>query len=57
MSVQILAKLKETGLDDNTIVMYSTDNGAEKGMWPDGGASPFAPRKSRNGKAASACLA
>ena len=26
---QLLAKLKELGIDDNTIVMYSTDNGAE----------------------------
>ena len=26
---QFLAKLKELGLDENTIVMYSTDNGAE----------------------------
>jgi len=26
---QLLAKLKELGLEDNTIVMYSTDNGAE----------------------------
>ena len=42
---QILAKLKELGLDDNTIVMYSTDNGAEKGLWPDGGASPFRGEK------------
>ncbi|MCE9589688.1 MAG: arylsulfatase [Planctomycetes bacterium] len=42
---QLLAKLKELGLDDNTIVMYSTDNGAEKGMWPDGGASPFRAEK------------
>jgi arylsulfatase A-like enzyme len=38
---QILAKLKELGLDENTIVMYSTDNGAEKCTWPDGGNSPF----------------
>jgi arylsulfatase A-like enzyme len=36
---QILDKLKELGLDDNTIVMYSTDNGAEKFSWPDGGTS------------------
>ena len=34
---QLLDKLKELGLDDNTIVMYSTDNGAEKFTWPDGG--------------------
>ena len=38
---QILDKLKELGLEDNTIVMYSTDNGAEKMTWPDGGQSPF----------------
>ena len=42
---QILAKLKELGLDENTIVMYSTDNGAEKAFWPDGGASPFRSEK------------
>jgi len=42
---QILAKLKELGLDQNTIVMYSTDNGAEKCFWPDGGASPFRSEK------------
>jgi arylsulfatase A-like enzyme len=34
---QVLAKLKELGLDKNTIVMYSTDNGAEMMSWPDGG--------------------
>jgi len=42
---QILDKLKELGLDENTIVMYSTDNGAEKCTWPDGGASPFMGEK------------
>jgi len=34
---QLLAKLEELGLDDNTIVMYSSDNGAESFGWPDGG--------------------
>ena len=38
---QVLDKLKELGLEENTIVMYSTDNGAEKFSWPDGGTSPF----------------
>ena len=38
---QLLDKLKELGLEDNTIVMYSTDNGAEKSTWPDGGQTPF----------------
>jgi arylsulfatase len=42
---QILDKLKELGLDSNTIVMYSTDNGAEKMTWPDGGQSPFRGEK------------
>ncbi len=44
----ILAKLKELGLEDNTIVMYSTDNGAEKFSWPDGGTSPFRNEKASN---------
>lgn len=42
---QILAKLKELGLDDNTIVMYSTDNGAEAFTWPDGGSTMFRGEK------------
>lgn len=42
---QVLAKLKELGLDDNTIVMYSTDNGAEFFNWPDGGSTMFRGEK------------
>ena len=45
---QLLDKLKELGLEDNTIVMYSTDNGAEKFTWPDGGQSPFRGEKNTN---------
>jgi arylsulfatase len=45
---QILDKLKELGLDKNTIVMYATDNGAEKFGWPDGGTSPFRGEKNTN---------
>jgi arylsulfatase A-like enzyme len=45
---EILAHLKELGLEDNTIVMYSTDNGAEKFSWPDGGSSPFRNEKASN---------
>lgn len=45
---QILNKLKELGLDDNTIVMYSTDNGAECFSWPDGGTTPFRGEKNEN---------
>jgi arylsulfatase len=45
---QLLDKLKELGIDSNTIVMYSTDNGAEKFTWPDGGQSPFRGEKNTN---------
>jgi hypothetical protein len=45
---QLLDKLKELGLEDTTIVMYSTDNGAEKFTWPDGGQSPFRGEKNTN---------
>jgi arylsulfatase A-like enzyme len=45
---ELLDKLKELGLDENTIVMYSTDNGAEKFSWPDGGTSPFRNEKASN---------
>ncbi len=41
----VLKKLKDTGLDDNTIVVFSTDNGAECMTWPDGGQTPFAGEK------------
>ena len=42
---QMLDTLKELGLDDNTIVMYSSDNGAEVFTWPDGGTTPFRGEK------------
>ena len=42
---QLLAKLDELGISDNTIVMYSTDNGAELMTWPDGGMLPFRGEK------------
>ena len=45
---QLLAKLKELGIDDNTIVMYSTDNGAETFTWPDGGTTMFRGEKNTN---------
>jgi arylsulfatase len=37
----MLDKLEDLGIDDNTIVIYSTDNGAETVTWPDGGITPF----------------
>jgi arylsulfatase A-like enzyme len=45
---QVLAKLKELGLDENTIIMYSTDNGAETMSWPDGGTTMFRGEKNTN---------
>ena len=42
---EILDKLDDLGIADNTIVMYSTDNGAEVMTWPDGGTTPFAGEK------------
>jgi arylsulfatase len=45
---QVLAKLKELGLEENTIVMYSTDNGAEVMSWPDGGTTMFRGEKNTN---------
>ena len=38
---ELLAKLDELGIADNTIVMYSTDNGPENDTWPDGANTPF----------------
>ena len=44
----LLDKIKALGLDDNTIIMYSTDNGAEMMSWPDGGTTPFRGEKNTN---------
>jgi arylsulfatase len=41
----ILNKVKELGVADNTIVIYSTDNGNELMFWPDGGYAPFRGEK------------
>jgi arylsulfatase A-like enzyme len=41
----LMAKLKADGLDDNTIVVFTTDNGTENFTWPDGGNTPFAAGK------------
>jgi arylsulfatase len=42
---QILDKLDELGIADNTIVIYSTDNGAQVFSWPDGSMTPFRSEK------------
>ena len=44
----LLDKLDELGLAENTIVMYSTDNGAEAMSWPDGGTTMFRGEKNTN---------
>ena len=44
----ILDKLDELGIADNTIVMYSTDNGPENDTWPDGATTPFRSQKDTN---------
>jgi len=41
----ILRKLQDLGVADNTIVIYSTDNGNELMFWPDGGYAPFRGEK------------
>ena len=45
---QMLDKLDELGIADNTIVMYSTDNGPENDTWPDGANTPFHGQKDSN---------
>ena len=42
---QLLKKLDDLKITANTIVIYSTDNGAEIMMWPDGGMTPFRGEK------------
>jgi len=41
----LMQKLKDMGVDNNTIVVFTTDNGAENFTWPDGGNTPFAGGK------------
>jgi arylsulfatase len=42
---QVMNKLKDMGVDQNTIVVFTTDNGTELFTWPDGGQTPFAQSK------------
>jgi len=44
----LLDKLDELGIADNTIVVYSTDNGPHTNSWPDGGMTPFRSEKNTN---------
>jgi len=45
---QLLMKLDNLSIADNTIVIYTTDNGAEAFSWPDGGTTPFRGEKNTN---------
>jgi arylsulfatase A-like enzyme len=44
----LLDKVDELGLADDTIVVYSTDNGPHMNTWPDGGMTPFRSEKNTN---------
>lgn len=44
----LLDTLDELGIADNTIVMYSTDNGPHMNSWPDAGMTPFRNEKNSN---------
>jgi len=44
----ILDKIDQLGISDNTIVMYSTDNGPHMNSWPDSGMTPFRSEKNSN---------
>jgi len=45
---RLLKKLDELGIADNTIVVFTSDNGAETFTWPDGGTTPFKGEKATN---------
>jgi arylsulfatase len=45
---KFLDKLDELGIEDNTIVFYSTDNGPHYNTWPDAAATPFRGEKNTN---------
>ena len=45
---ELLKLVDDLGVADNTIVVYTTDNGAEGFTWPDGGATPFKGEKATN---------
>jgi arylsulfatase len=45
---EVLELLDELGIADDTIVMYSTDNGVHMNSWPDGGMTPFRNEKNSN---------
>jgi arylsulfatase A-like enzyme len=44
----VLDMIKKLGIEDNTIVMYGTDNGPHQNSWPDAGTTPFRSEKNTN---------
>jgi arylsulfatase A-like enzyme len=54
---KLLKGLDDLGIADNTIVIYTTDNGPHRNTWPDGAMTPFRSEKTRIGKAPSGCRA
>ncbi|SDR14526.1 arylsulfatase [Rhizobiales bacterium GAS113] len=44
----LLRKLDELGIVNNTIVIYTTDNGPHENSWPDGAMTPFRSEKATN---------
>ena len=42
---EVMKKLKDEGLEEDTILVFTTDNGTENFTWPDGGQTPFAGGK------------
>ena len=53
----VMEYLKDNGLDDNTIVLFTTDNGTEAFTWPDGGQTPFYGAKGTGYEGAFRCPA
>ena len=45
---ELLKLLDDLGVADNTVVVYTSDNGAEVSTWPDGGSTPFRGEKATN---------
>ena len=45
---EVLKALEDAGIDDNTFVMYSTDNGPHMNSWPDAAMTPFRSEKNSN---------
>jgi arylsulfatase A-like enzyme len=44
----VLSKIDELGIGDNSIVVYTTDNGPHANTWPDGATTPFRSEKDTN---------